>query len=179
MVAERERWNRRYREKGTETPGPSALLQEFAQALPERGRALDLAGGVGQNALFFAERGLTATLCDLSDAALCRGQLAADRRALSLICLQIDLEKDPLPRGPWNVVAWTFYHQPELFAPLCEELAPGGLLFFVHPTRKNLDRNARRRLVFCWNLDNSRPLSRTFLLTSSFFVRVGRLTIST
>ena len=65
---DRERWNARYLEEA-ETPPPSPFLLALDGVLPRRGRALDVAGGSGRNALWLARRGLDVTLADVSDVA--------------------------------------------------------------------------------------------------------------
>ncbi|HEX9052362.1 MAG TPA: methyltransferase domain-containing protein, partial [Anaeromyxobacter sp.] len=73
---DRERWNARYAEEA-ETPAPSPFLLSLDDVLPRRGRALDVAGGSGRNALWLARRGLDVTLADVSDVALARAARAA------------------------------------------------------------------------------------------------------
>jgi SAM-dependent methyltransferase len=51
--------------------GPNVFVEEFAEDLPA-GRALDVAGGEGRNALWLAERGWDATVVDFSQVALSR-----------------------------------------------------------------------------------------------------------
>src|SRR3569832_2422999 len=60
-----DRWDARYREAGL--PGaPATVLLENAHLLPREGTALDLACGLGANALLLAERGLTSHAWDIS-----------------------------------------------------------------------------------------------------------------
>jgi tellurite methyltransferase len=141
-VADRDRWNARYAGEADRTP-PSPLLAELDGLLPRRGRALDVAGGAGRNALWLARRGLEVTLADLSDVALAQAAAAAGAAGLRLATLQIDLEATPLPAGPWDLVLCTYFLHRPLLAAVGAVLAPGGLLVFAHATRRNLERHPR------------------------------------
>lgn len=75
--ADRERWNGRYAagEYG-ERRWPSDFLKESLDRLP-RGRALDLACGLGRNARFLAENGWQVDAVDVSDVALRKAETLA------------------------------------------------------------------------------------------------------
>ncbi len=139
---DRERWNARYAAEG-ETPAPSPFLLSLDGVLPRSGRALDVAGGSGRNALWLARRGLDVTLADVSDVALARAARAAREAGLPLATARVDLEAGPPPAGPWDLVVCTYFLHRPLLAALPSLLAPGGLLVVAHATRTNLTRHAR------------------------------------
>jgi SAM-dependent methyltransferase len=141
-AGDRERWNERYAGEA-ETPPPSPFLVSLDDLLPRAGRALDVAGGSGRNALWLARRGLEVTLADVSDVALARAERAAATAGLRLATLRIDLEACPPPPGPWDLVVCTYFLHRPLLAALPDVLAPGGLLVVAHATRTNLTRFAR------------------------------------
>ncbi len=139
---DRERWDARYQDEES-LPPPSGFVTGLDELLPARGRALDVAGGSGRHALWLARRGLEVTLADVSPVALARAAAEAARAGLPLATLAIDLESEPLPAGPWQLVLCVaFLHRP-LFAAFPRVLAPGGLLVVEHPTRTNLQRHPR------------------------------------
>lgn len=140
--ADRERWDRRYAERGAEAREPAAFLLEIAEELPTRGRALDLAGGAGHNALWLAQRGLAVVLCDVSRVALELAAGEAAARGITLVTDCRDLEVDPPPAGPWDLILVCDYLQRDLFKRFPDLLAPGGVLVYVQPTRRNLERHA-------------------------------------
>jgi tellurite methyltransferase len=141
-AGDRERWNERYREE-REAPPPSPFLAALDALLPRRGRALDVGGGSGRNALWLARRGLAVTLADVSDVALARASDAARAEGLPLEVVQVDLERAPLPPGPWDLVLCTYFLHRPLYAAFEAALAPGGLLVVAHATRSNLERHPR------------------------------------
>jgi SAM-dependent methyltransferase len=141
-AGDRERWNERYAEGARQTL-PSPFLDALDALLPRRGRALDVAGGAGRNALWVSRRGLDVTLVDVSDVALGQAAAQAAAEGLPLTTLQLDLTASPLPPGPWDLVTWFYYLDRRLLATVPEVLAPGGLLVLAHATRKNLERRPR------------------------------------
>ena len=139
---DRERWNARYLADEVLAP-PSPFLAGLDDVLPRHGRALDVAGGSGRHALWLSRRGLDVTIADVSDVALQRASRAASDAGLSIATARVDLERAPLPAGPWDVILCVaFLHRP-LFAAFPDALAPDGWLVFEHPTRSNLLRHAR------------------------------------
>lgn len=145
---DRAKWNERYRAMPREIRSPEAFLLACERFLPRSGRALDVAGGDGRNALWLAERGLEVTIADVSEVGLARARAAASERGLPLATVAVDLELEPLPAGPFDLVTSFFYYWPGLFAVLPELLAPGGLVVYAQPTKRNLERNARPPAAF-------------------------------
>lgn len=139
---DRDRWNARYAEQPERAP-PSPFVAALDGLLPRRGRALDVAGGSGRNALWLARRGLDVTLADVSDVALGQAAQAAAAEGLRLSTLEIDLEGAPLPPGPWDLLLCTYFLHRPLLAAAPAVLAPGGLLVVAHATRTNLTRHPR------------------------------------
>ncbi|HDH26199.1 MAG TPA: class I SAM-dependent methyltransferase [Actinobacteria bacterium] len=141
MSDDRERWNRRYAEGWPMEPSP--FLESIADLLPRSGRALDVAGGNGRNALWLADRGLSVTVVDVSDAALTIAADAARARGLTLDLINADLQRDALPVGPWDLILCFHYLQKGLFPKMIEALAPGGVLVCAIATVRNLERHPR------------------------------------
>lgn len=138
---DRERWDARYARRGPAARDPAAFLLEVADLLPRRGSALDLAGGEGRNALWLARRGLDVTLCDVSPLALSRAARRAEELGLELSVVCCDLERTPPPAGPWDLILVCDYLQRDLFPRFPELLAADGILVYVQPTRRNLERH--------------------------------------
>lgn len=138
---DREKWNAKYGASGLSNDPPAAFLASLDALLPRRGRALDVAGGVGRNAIWLARRGLETTLVDVSEVAL--GLAARSAGDVPLKTVAADLDVDSLPPGPWDVIASFNFLWRELFDVVPALLAPGGLLVYSQPTRSNLARHAK------------------------------------
>jgi tellurite methyltransferase len=145
--SERKKWDARWRERGP-LPSPPSILLTALDDLPDQGRALDIAGGNGRHALWLADRGLSVTLLDVSVVALEQAAAAARASDLQLETVCADLECDPLPAGPWELVLSFHYLNRHLWPRFPELLAPGGILVFVQPTRRNLERHERPGVDF-------------------------------
>jgi 2-polyprenyl-3-methyl-5-hydroxy-6-metoxy-1,4-benzoquinol methylase len=141
----RERWNRRYEEKGL-TPfpeRPSEWLAENRELLRGR-RALDVACGDGRNALCLAQLGFAVDAVDVSDVAVAALRAAADERGLAVEASRMDLEVEPLPEGRYDVVVQINYLQRDLFGALERALTPGGMLIVETVTRAHVEELGKR-----------------------------------
>jgi tellurite methyltransferase len=140
---ERERWNARYRATTAVPEQPARFLASVADLLPGHGRALDVAGGSGRNALWLARRGLEVTLVDIAEQGLALATETANRHGLPIRTACIDLEHEPLPPGPWDLIIDVHFLLRPLIPHLARALAPGGVLAFAHPTVINLQHHAQ------------------------------------
>ncbi len=123
------KWDDRYR-KGSESPTPARVLAENAYLLPARGRALDLACGLGGNALFLARAGLAVDAWDLSTVAIEHLLAVALSDGLELRAEVRDvLARPPLP-GVYDVIVVSHFLERSLAPVLSSALVPGGLLFY-------------------------------------------------
>ena len=140
--ADRERWDRRWEEGGHAAAAPPGWLEELGDQLPAAGHALDVAAGSGRAALWLARRGLETLAVDISPVGLERLSASAARDGLEVETRVLDLERDALPEGPFEVIACFQYLQRDLFSALGTSLCPGGLLVCELATRRNLERHA-------------------------------------
>lgn len=132
---ELERWERRYRTEGRRATEPSVFVIEAVGALAVvPGQALDVAGGTGRHALWLAARGWTVTLVDGSATALAMAAADAASAGVGLTTVRLDLDTEPLPSGPWDLVLIHHYLHRPLLAVIAAVLAPGGHLIFAQPT---------------------------------------------
>lgn len=141
--ADRARWDRRHAQRSHDDPEPPRWLEELEDELPRSGAALDVAAGAGRLACWLAARGLEVTALDISPVALARCRGEAAERGLRLRTLEIDLERAPLPEGPFVLIGCLHYLQRDLFPAFRERLATGGVLVCELATRRNLERHAR------------------------------------
>ena len=143
---DKERWNLRYLGDDV-VRDPSPFLTEMLHLLPRRGRAIDVAGGTGRNAIVIARRGLDTTVVDVSDVALRRARDDAARAGVVVETLELDLEAEPLPEGPWDVVLVFHYLYRLIFPAITRQLAPGGVLIASIATTRNRERNEKPPLA--------------------------------
>ncbi len=139
----RGRWDARYRASAGNSE-PAVFLNEVAHLLPESGSMLDIAGGAGRNALWFARRGFATTVVDISTEALALAADAARAGRLDIECINRDVEADGLPTGRvWDVALMHLFWNPDVLSLVPGALNPGGLLLLAQPTVLNLERHQR------------------------------------
>jgi len=129
MRDDRQRWEDRY-STGSRRPdeGPSEFLVLHADLIT--GHVLDIAAGVGRNALFLARRGNLVEAIDISFTGLRTLRAAALAERLDVHAVQADLESFPLPTDRYDAVINIRYLQRSLFAPLRRAVKPGGIILF-------------------------------------------------
>jgi len=141
---ERAEWEARYRSaRGADPGAPEPFIVNAVNSLSARGRALDLAGGIGRHALWVAERGWDATLVDISPTAVAEAAATASRRGLRLATEVVDLDETDPSGGPWDLVMIHHYLNRTLLGRAHELLRPGGTLVVCHQTLINLERSPR------------------------------------
>jgi SAM-dependent methyltransferase len=126
---------------------PNTWVEQLASGL-RPGRALDLAGGEGRNALWLAERGWDATVVDFSGVALERAQaLAAQRLGERVTQFHVE-QADLLHYSPhlheYDLVLVVYLQIPAeerwlVLRAAAAALAPGGRLIVVAHDSRNLE----------------------------------------
>lgn len=132
------KWDGRYRQMDREAK-PARVLLENRHLLPTSGCALDLACGLGGNALRLAEHGLHTWAWDISEVAVARLQETAMQQGLSLHVEVRDVSASPPEPGRFDVIVVSRFLDRQLASPLIDALNPGGLLFYQTFTRHAAD----------------------------------------
>jgi SAM-dependent methyltransferase len=95
---DRDKWNTKYREGAyADRLNPSAFLVESLpnmEIASDSPRAVDIACGIGRNALYLARLGWEVDAVDVSDVALDKLAAAAEEGSLTINCVAADLEAD-------------------------------------------------------------------------------------
>ena len=140
MPDQQKKWNERYRQSEAEAgPGGAALiLTQNAYLLPDSGVALDLACGLGANALFMAQRGLQVVAWDVSQVAIEKLQHAAVRHQLPLQAQVRDVTEEPPEANRFDVIVITHFLERQLVAGLVDALKAGGLIFYQTFTKEKV-----------------------------------------
>ncbi|HIP53729.1 MAG TPA: class I SAM-dependent methyltransferase [Chromatiales bacterium] len=131
----RRKWDQRYRDTERE-PSPALALRENAYLLPPEGRVLDLACGLGANALFLAERGLETSAWDLSPVAVERLQARAAKRGINIAAEVRDVVVRPPRPASFDVIVVAHFLERGLVPALIDALRPGGLIYYQTFTRE-------------------------------------------
>ncbi len=128
MRAERTKWEARYAAGEYSHDGPpSGLLRRWLPSLP-RGRALDVAAGLGRNAIFLARAGYTVDAIDISPTGLREAKRRARGRGLHIRWIEADLDIYTLPRGRYDLVINMFFLKRGLLGALKSAVRPGGVM---------------------------------------------------
>ncbi|HEY9088578.1 MAG TPA: class I SAM-dependent methyltransferase [Anaerolineaceae bacterium] len=119
-----QRWNQRYQAASDWNAKPRSFLVQHAHLLPERGLALDLAMGMGQNAAFLVKRGLQVIGLDISLTAVS----AAKQRCPEIMAAVVDLEEYRLSGGQFDLLLDLYFLDRAWFPEFWKLVKPGGLL---------------------------------------------------
>ncbi len=159
---DRTRWDQRYASGDYVASSPEwapAWLPDIEPWLPDRGCALDIASGAGRVSRWLSLRGFDVMAVDISQVGLALAREAVESDGLVLKTAVVDLETDPLPTGPFDLISCFHYWQPSLFPGIADRLSRGGILVAEVFTVPNLERNerpSRRFLAEPWQLKQAR-----------------------
>lgn len=130
------KWDARYAQGYVSGARPCAALLENAHLLPREGRALEIASGLGGNAVLLAERGLETQAWDISTIAIEKVAAHAAERALPLTAVVHDAVANPPAPSSFDVIVVYRFLDRSLAARLAPALRPGGLLYYQTFTRE-------------------------------------------
>lgn len=125
-----------------EKPDPPAyVLTQFAHLLPNQGKALDLACGLGGNAHFMANQGLEVTAWDISELAIDKLNDLANKTDIQLHAEVRDVESNPPQPNSFDVIVVSRF----LYRPLCPHLSaalkPNGMLYYQTFTKAGSEKS--------------------------------------
>jgi len=131
---DRTRWDTIYNQRQNAIypePDPLLLLYTPPAMLDVPPRALDLAGGVGQNALWLAEQGYTVDLMDISRVALMRAREEMIARNLRRVnVFQIDLEQVRLQPETYDLICVFRFLSATVMPQVRAAIKPGGRVIY-------------------------------------------------
>lgn len=157
-AADREKWDAKYTGPEVAPAKPSLVLVQLAQFLPTRGRALDIAGGAGRNAIWLVGRGLDVTIADISGVGLAVARERAAAANVKIETVEMDLEEQ-LPPGSFDLILSNCYHCSDLFPRFAKILADHGRLVVIQPTKRNLERHEKPPAAFLFEEGELRKLA--------------------
>ncbi len=131
---ESDKWNERYQVKeqtvGAANLSPAYVLHEFQHLLPAEGLALDLASGLGANALFLAQHNLQAHAWDISSVAIEKLNAAAKSLNLNLNTEVRDIVVNPPEENSFDVIVVSHFLDRQIMPDIIAALRKNGLLFY-------------------------------------------------
>lgn len=136
---DQEKWNLRYTDAVAGASTAALALRANTHLLPRKGRALDIACGLGANAILMAERGLETEGWDISSVAIEKLNEYARRQALPLKGECRDVESLPPPAESFDVIVVARFLSRALASALSAALRPGGVLVYQTFTRERVD----------------------------------------
>ncbi len=135
-------WDERYQDPNRNLgKGPSALLTTYAPATRPGMRALELACGLGRNALWLAAQGYTVDAVDISITALRKARAEMRQRGSAARSLDAhnagrvnfivaDLDHFPLPHYAYDLIVVFRFLDRALFPAIRDRVRPGGLVIY-------------------------------------------------
>lgn len=140
--SDRDRWDAKYADKTSLTiQPPDEWLVRHATPLAA-GRALDLACGMGHNAIWLAQRGWSVDAVDISPVGLALAEQGAERAeapAISWIVADLDVF-EPHSNAYDLVTVFRFLDRQRLPRLIEQSLRPGGILIYETFSQSQLSR---------------------------------------
>ena len=133
----RKKWDNRYRGVSTNTDSVAEVLKINAELIPKSGKALDLACGLGANALFLAATGLEVHPWDISPVAIDKLNAIAQQQGYTLHTQCRDIVGHPPEPDSFDLVVVSRFLERALCPAIAASVKPGGLLFYQTYTREH------------------------------------------
>jgi SAM-dependent methyltransferase len=128
---DQQRWNERYQDTTiTQQPQAAKVLLENSHLLPASGDSLDLACGLGGNAIFLSQQGLESYAWDISTVAINMLDNYARQHSIILHTQVRDLTQNPPEPESFDIITVNHYLERELCPVISQALKPGGLLYY-------------------------------------------------
>ncbi len=146
----RKKWDDIYQGRDSRQPGNAdRVLQENCHLLPDSGEALEIACGLGANALLLARHGLHTRAWDISPVAIGQLQAVADEAGLeNLQAEAVDVMDHPPAPQSYDVIVISHFLERDLAPAIVAALKNGGLLFYQTFTRTRVSDGGPRNEAF-------------------------------
>ncbi len=125
-----ETWDERYAGGKYSSAEPHKLLVEIANAIKKPAKALDLACGIGRNAIYLAEKGWQVTAVDNSNVGIKIAKQRAAEKGVKIDFRVADLEKGEfaIEDDAYDLICDFYYLQRDLFAAMKTGVKAGGII---------------------------------------------------
>ena len=142
-----DKWNQIYQSEAMNNE-PVAVLAENLFLLPRTGTALDLASGLGANALLLAKQGMTTQAWDISAVAMHKLQLQADVHAIPIKAFTKEITPDSFAANSFDIIVVSRFLDRSICDAIMESLKLGGLLFYQTYTQQKVSEQGPKNLRF-------------------------------
>jgi tellurite methyltransferase len=140
--SKQEKWDQRFARQH-QLPPVAVVLERNVHLLPAKGRALEIACGLGANSLLLAAHGLHVDAWDISAVALEKLSQRAEEQSLHIQTRHTDVEASFIcPPNHYDLIIVGRFLYRALCQPLINTLKPGGLLFYQTFTANNKHRHS-------------------------------------
>lgn len=139
-----EKWDRIYREAQLDPSLAVPVLSENTFLLPPSGTALDLACGLGANAVFLAIRGFDVLAIDQSAVAVDRLKEYASLHHLPITTRRQSVDPSQFPKSGFDVIIVSRFLDRNLSPAIMQSLKSGGLLYYQTYTREKTGESGPR-----------------------------------
>ncbi len=167
-----DKWNTIYQSQTT-LPTVAEVLKNNAFLLPESGVALDVACGLGGNALFLAEHGLNVQATDISAVAIEKLSKLAAQKNLIIQAQCVDLQKIILPKQTFDVIVVSHFLDRAMCHGIIDSLKREGVLFYQTYTQQKLSHSPPHHPAFL--LAENELLKLFSALHTVFYQEHGRV----
>lgn len=125
MKSDETRWNRRYSSGDKYPTEPHDAVVAY-HSLSKKGRALDIAAGIGRNACFLAEKGFQVDAVDISSV----GLKSIHQKNPDVNTIHADLDDYQLSKDHYDLIVNINFLDRRLFPQIQKGLKNSGLLIF-------------------------------------------------
>ena len=142
-IEDKKKWNKKYQNNPIPDT-PIELIKEYSKTA-KRGRALDIACGMGRHSKYLASIGFEVDALDISSVAI-----DSIINIPNIYPKEVDFDSYTLERNRYDLIICTFFLKRELFPEIVNALKEGGV--FIYET-------------FVYHPDNEQtPSERSYLL---------------
>ena len=125
-----EKWNAIYQSRTHDQKQATRVLIENRHLLPESGKALDLACGLGANALYLAQHKLDTCAWDISSEAISTLDKFAKDSNINLVTEVRDVSNNPPSEDTFDVIVVSHFLDRKIIPNIKNALKKNGLIFF-------------------------------------------------
>lgn len=126
----KQKWDQIYSDANKKSIASVYVLTEYQYLLPHTGSALDVACGLGGNAIFLAQRGLQTQAWDISEQAIQKLTQFCELNNINLKTSVRDVQEHPPAENSFDVICVSYYLERDIAENIISALKPNGLLFY-------------------------------------------------